>query len=170
MPPIDRYAIESGCSDEELLAVTRVYARDVVSEHDLTVSVGDLEWRLSTRAKRRAGMVRYRDGEPRSIVLARRQFENRGWNALAATIRHELVHTHLLNERGDPSHGDAFARLAAELETHVRCERFVDPRWWVRCVDCGDRLARYRRSKLVERPEEYRCGNCGGRFRVVRNE
>ncbi|MFA9517820.1 SprT-like domain-containing protein [Halopenitus sp. H-Gu1] len=170
MPPIERYAIDQGCTDEELLAVARVYARDVVAEHGLTVSVGDLDWRLSTRAKRRAGAVRYRDGDPRSIVLARRQFENRGWTAMASTIRHELVHVHLLNERDDPSHGETFERLAAELETHVRCERFVEPTWWVRCVECGDQLARYRRSKLVERPEEYCCGNCGGRFHVVRNE
>jgi predicted SprT family Zn-dependent metalloprotease len=60
--------------------------------------------------------------------------------------------------------------LAEELETHVHCERFTPPEWWVRCTDCEVALPRYRRSKLVEQPDKYRCGDCGGQFRVERNE
>ncbi|SDX67857.1 SprT-like family protein [Halopenitus persicus] len=165
---VGRYRIGTDATPAEFLATARVYARAVAETHDLTVSVGELEWEVSRRAKRRAGAVRHRDGEPKAVVLAWLQFRNRGWRATAATIRHELLHVHLLNERDDPSHGPAFRRLAQALGTHVRCDRFVDPTWWVRCTDCDAELARYRRSKLVKNPDHYRCGECGGRYRVVR--
>ena len=165
-----RYAIEPDCSREEFIAVAKVYAREVVDRHDLTASVSDLDWRVSTRAKRRAGAVTYRDGEPQAVVLTWEQFARKGWEATAATIRHELVHVHLLNEERDPGHGEPFRRLADRLDTHVNCERFAEPKWWVSCRDCDARLARYRRSKLVTEPERYQCGDCGGNFRVERNE
>jgi predicted SprT family Zn-dependent metalloprotease len=147
-----------------------VYARRVVAVHDLSVTVGDLSWEVSTRAKRRAGAVRYRDGDPEAVVLAWRQFQHEGWTETAATIRHELVHVHLLREADDPSHGERFRQLADRLDTHVNCERFTPPEWWVRCTECETALPRYRRSKLVEQPDQYRCGDCGGRFRVERND
>lgn len=164
------YAISSVASRREFLAVAKVYARDVVDAHDLAVSVSDLEWTVSKRAKRRAGAVTYRDGTPESVSLAWRQFQNAGWLASAATIRHELVHVHLLNEADDPSHGDAFVELADTLNTHVNCERFTDPEWWVQCTDCGARVARYRRSKLVQSPDKYVCGDCGGDLEVLEND
>ena len=161
-----RFRIDPDCSHEEFLAVAKVYAREVVDNHDLSVSVSDLEWSVSDRAKRRAGAVTHRNGDPQSVVLTWAQFAERGWSATAATIRHELVHVHLLNEADDPSHGDRFRELARQLDTDVHCERFTDPEWWVVCEDCGTRLARYRRSKLVTTPEAYACGDCGGDLRV----
>jgi predicted SprT family Zn-dependent metalloprotease len=163
------YAVSPDCSREEFLAVAKVYARAVVAEHDFAVSVSDLSWEGSTRRKRRAGAVRYRNGDPKAVVLTWAQFQNQGWTAAAATLRHELVHVHLSNEADDASHGPAFERLAERLHTHVHCERFVPPEWWVVCTDCGARLPRYRRWKLVTDTDQYQCGNCGGRFRVERN-
>nr|WP_305794436.1 SprT-like domain-containing protein [Halomarina rubra] len=128
-----------------------------------------MDWEVSKRAKRRAGAVRHRDGEPLAVSLTWEQFQERGWGAAAETIRHELLHVHLLNEHGDAGHGERFRTLAEQLQTGVRCERFADPNWWVVCEDCGSRLARYRRSKLVTDTASYRCGGCGGSFRVVDN-
>ena len=156
------YALEPGCTRAEFLAVAKVYARAVVEAFDLTVTVSDLDWEVSLRAKRRAGAVRYRNGEPQAVVLTWEQFEREGWTAMAGTIRHELVHVHLLNEGVEPGHCDQFRELAAELEAPVRCDRFARPKWWVVCRDCGGQLARYRRSKLVTHPEKYCCGECGG--------
>jgi SprT-like protein len=166
--PLQRYAVAPDATHEQFLAAAKLYAREVVDRHDLSVDVGGLDWEVSTRAKRRAGAVLHRDGDPETVQLTWDQFANEGWEAAAATVRHELVHVHLLVEADDPSHGDAFRALADELDTHVRCERFADPEWWVTCRDCGARLARYRRSKLVDRPERYQCGDCGGAFRVER--
>lgn len=168
--PLRRYAVAPDATHEQFLAAAKLYAREVVEGHDLSVDVGGLDWEVSTRAKRRAGAVLHRDGDPETVRLTWDQFANEGWEAAAATVRHELVHVHLLVESNDPSHGDAFRTLADELDTHVRCERFADPKWWVTCVDCGARVARYRRSKLVDSPERYQCGDCGGNFRVERPE
>lgn len=170
MPDPSAYAVAPDCTREEFLAVAKVYAREVVAEHDLSVTVGSLDWEVSARAKRRAGAVRYRDGEPQAVVLTWEQFQRQGWAAAAATIRHELIHVHLLNEAEDPSHGDAFGRLASQLDTHVNCQRFAEPNYWVRCVDCGSELARYRRSKLVDQPDRYACGDCGGPLVVEEND
>lgn len=160
------YEVSTDCTAAELTSVARAYARAVVAAHDLAVDVGDLAWEISKRAKRRAGAVRHVDGDPEAIRLTWEHFQRRGWRETAATIRHELVHVHLLNTDGDPAHGEAFRQLAAELDAPLRCARFAEPKWWVVCESCGSRLARYRRSKLVEQPERYRCGECGGRLRV----
>lgn len=166
---VEYYRITPDASEAEFLAIARVYARDVVSEFDLSVNVSALEWEVSNRAKRRSGAVKHRDGDPESISLTWEYFEAKGWEAVAATIRHELIHAHLLTEYDDGSHGDRFVEWADRLQTSVRCERFSPPNWWVVCESCGEKLARYRQSKLVTEPDRYSCGSCGGRFVVTEN-
>lgn len=159
------YHIAPDVTVEEFLAVSKLYARDVVDRHELAVEVDGLDWEVSKRAKRRAGAVKYRDDRPEAVSLTWEFFQTQGWGAMAETIRHELVHVHLLNEYGDGSHGERFRQLADELRTTVHCERFAEPTWWIVCQSCGHRTARYRRSKLVENVESYRCGDCGGTLR-----
>ena len=164
------YHIESDVTVEGFLAVSRLYARDVVDQYDLSADVTALEWAVSKRAKRRAGAVTYRDGHPESVSLTWEYFQTMGWAAIAETIRHELIHVHLLNEHGDGSHGDRFRELARRLETGTNCERFSEPKWWITCQSCGQTLARYRRSKLVQNIDSYRCGDCGGPLRRERTD
>lgn len=165
-PLVERYAVSADATEAEFLAAAKLYAREVVDEHDLSVSVGDLEWGVSKRAKRRAGVVKHTDGEPQELLLTWDHFLEHGWTAAAATVRHELVHVHLLNEADDPSHGEAFERLADRLDAPRHCERFTEPSYWVCCTDCDNRIARYRRSKLVKQPDQYHCAACGGDLRV----
>jgi len=166
-PDTGFYAVDADTTTpEEFLAVARVYAREVVENHGMTVDVDALEWDVSERARRRAGAVHYHDGAPERVTIAWALFENRGWGAAAETVRHELIHAHLLNEHGDPSHGDRFEAWADRLQTPVTCELFAEPNYWVVCRDCGSELARYRASKLVKHPDDYRCGGCGGRLEV----
>jgi|AntRauTorcE11898_2_1112593.scaffolds.fasta_scaffold04138_2 predicted SprT family Zn-dependent metalloprotease len=162
----DRYSLSSECTDRELRSVVKIYAREVVDAHDLAVSVSELEWEISHRAKRRAGALYHADGQPERIQIARRQFDNSGWLAVASTIRHELIHAHLVRVADEPGHGERFERLAAELDTSVHCDRFSDPKYWVRCEDCDQKIPRYRESKLVKQADQFRCGDCGGRFDV----
>lgn len=166
VPDPDYYAVAPDCTEAEFLAAARAYARSVVSAHDLSADVSGLEWEVSRRAKRRAGAVKHRDGEPRAVSLTWAHFSEHGWAATAATVRHELVHVHRMNEAGDAGHGAGFRALAEALDAPLTCERFVEPRWWVVCEDCGARVGRYRRSRLVEHPRRYRCGECGGALRV----
>lgn len=170
MTHIDHYHIAPDVTHEEFLAVAKLYARAVVEDHGLAVDVDALDWEVSTRAKRRAGAVKHRDACPETVSLTWDYFQTKGWDAMAETIRHELVHVHLLNEFADCSHGERFRRLATQLDTGVHCERFAEPNWWVVCRSCGQRTGRYRRSKLVTNVEAYRCGNCGGRLRREKND
>lgn len=163
----ERYALSSGCTDGELRSVVKIYARKVVEAHDLAVAVSSLEWEISHRAKRRAGALFRSDGHPQRIQIARRHFENSGWLAVTSTIRHELIHAHLLNTERDVGHGKRFQQFAEALDTSVHCERFSEPSYWVRCEECGREIARYRESKLVKQADQFRCGDCGGRFSVV---
>jgi len=161
-----RYAVDEAASDEQFLAAAKLYAREIVARFGLSVSVSALSWAVSTRAKRRAGAVKHREGSPETVSLTRQYFETKGWSSMAAIVRHELIHVHLLNEMDDGGHGEQFHALAEELHAPRHCERFAEPSWWVVCTGCPTRIPRYRRSKLVTHPEEYACGNCGGGFRV----
>lgn len=156
------YAVDSDVSVAEFRSVAKVYARDVAESYDLTVTVSDLDWEVSKRAKRRAGAVKHRGGAPETVSLTWAYFQEHGWAATADVVRHELIHVHLLNEAGDASHGPAFRELADDLQTSVTCKRFAEPNWWVTCESCGSEMPRYRQSKLVKNPGEYRCGGCGG--------
>lgn len=169
-PDVSHFAIGTHVSPDEFLAVTRVYARRVVDAHGLNVNVSDLDWEVSKRAKRRAGAVKYSEGNPEAVSLTWEYFQERGWAATAETIRHELIHVHLLNERGDGSHGSEFRQLADELKTTVRCEIFAEPKWWIVCQECGAQIPRYRRSKVVKHPAQYRCGRCDGEVEIVPNQ
>lgn len=166
----DRYSLSSDCTDRELLSVVKIYAREVVEAHDFAVSVSALEWEISHRAKRRAGALYHADGQPEKVQIARRHFENSGWLAVASTIRHELIHAHLVSTAGESGHGERFEQFAEKLDTSVHCERFSDPKYWVRCDDCGGKIPRYKESKLVKQADQFRCGDCGGRFSVIAGE
>jgi len=163
---VNFYRVSSNCSREEFISASKVYARKVADTHELNVHVSDLEWEISMRAKRRAGAVKRRGGEPIGISLTWKYFQEKGWEEIAATIRHELIHVHLINQYDDHSHGEKFRELADQLDTHVNCERFCDPEWLVVCEDCRATIPRYRKSKLVKEPDQYQCGSCGGDFRV----
>lgn len=158
------YEIDTDVSEAEFLAVAKVYAREIAQNYDLSVDVSALDWEVSKRAKRRAGAVKHRDDTPETVSLTWAHFQEHGWGAAAETIRHELIHVHLLTEHGDPGHGDRFEEWAGRLQTTVHCETFADPNWWVVCEDCGSEMPRYRKSKLVKNPGQYRCGGCGGRL------
>lgn len=42
----------------------------------------------------------------------------------------------------------------------------LPPRYRITCTSCGSRAYRQRASRLIQRPEEFRCGRCGGKLMV----
>ena len=54
---------------------------------------------------------------------------------------------------------------AANLTTEHQA---VLTRYVVVCVDCGNKLYRQRKSKLINYPELYTCGVCGGELERIR--
>lgn len=165
-PYVEMYSISTNCDQEEFKAACKIYAKTVVNEYGLAADVSDLSWEISARAKTRAGAVKHRNGNPESISITWEFFQKKGWRAVAKTVRHELIHVHLLNTQNEDGHGEMFKQYAEKLDTRVHCERFSDPKWWVTCTNCGGEIPRYRRSKLVKNPEKYKCSECGGGFVV----
>jgi predicted SprT family Zn-dependent metalloprotease len=149
--------------DDEIVARARIHAREVVDEYDLELDLGALEWDVSGRARRRAGLCRYHADGTATIVLARRAYERYDWEEFAAVVRHELVHAWEFQCFGESGHGARFREMAGRLEAPRHCRSFADPRYALRCRDgdCDWRATRHRASKPVRTPERYRCGNCG---------
>ena len=56
------------------------------------------------------------------------------------------------------------ANSAEELFVPNKLSQNPVIRYVFRCTDCGMVIERCRRSKFVDNPEKYRCGNCGGTF------
>ena len=154
-------------SPAKLLERAAEYATSV----SLAVDFEEITWEVSHRAKRRAGACRYdaNSGEV-TIRLTWAAYEAFGWEEFTGVIRHELVHAYEFQTRGESGHGPRFRALAKSVDAPRRCQRFSPPAYWVTCRDCGERLARYRRSKLVKQPDRYRCGSCGGTLSVERND
>ena len=151
----------------ELLERAREHAASVPLELDLDA----VSWEVSRRAKRRAGACRY-DGDAGTVTirLTWAAYEAFGWAEFSGVVRHELVHAYEFQTHGESGHGPRFRTLAERVDAPRHCRRFTPPAYWVTCRDCGQRLARYKRSKLVKHPDRYRCGSCGGRLSVESND
>lgn len=151
---------------DALLDRAAAYAETV----DLDLAVGDLEWAISERAKRRAGGCRYdpETGEI-TIVLTWDAYQAFGWAEFTGTIRHELVHAWEFATHGESGHGARFRRQADAVDAPRHCQQFTDGRLELVCTadDCDWRPERHRASKPVQYPDRgYACGNCGSPFFV----
>ena len=143
------------------------HATNVAAEHFPDLPVETIEWEVSHRAQRQAGVTKYDPTtEAITIALTWKAYEQHGWEQFSATVRHELIHAWQYHEFGEADHGRTFDRWIDRFDTSQHCERFTAPKWWLVCEDCGGRIARYRRSKTVRNPEQYSCSECGGVIRV----
>ncbi len=150
-------------TDEEILAHARVHARSVADEID--VDLDALEWAVSARAKRRAGVCKWdADDAVATIVLSRRAYETYDRASFEAVVRHELIHAWEFQTFGESDHGARFREVADRLNVSIHCDSFTDPRYRLRCRagDCDWSLDRHRASKPIKDPKRYRCGDCGG--------
>ncbi|KAB1191260.1 MULTISPECIES: SprT-like domain-containing protein [Haloferax] len=178
--PDDYDAVET---HDELIHWSRAYCSRAVSEYGLDVVLEQVEWEVSTRAKRRAAAVKTPqvdgatvgerrdwagsgtdvDGSPTcTMSLSWRAFESFGRDEWTATLRHELVHVEQFQAFGTTDHGAAFKRRAESIDAPVHVRRFSDPKYVLTCTDCGSEVAyRYRECKLVRNSSAYRSSCCG---------
>ncbi|NGM69703.1 SprT family zinc-dependent metalloprotease [Natronolimnobius sp. AArcel1] len=162
--------------DDEIVARARIHAREICGdggEYDLDVDFDALEWDVSARAQRRAGLCRWnRRKEIATIILARRAYERYEWPEFAAVVRHELVHAWEYQQFGESGHGPRFREQAARLEAPRHCRSFSEPRYHLQCLasDCDWQAKRHRASKPVKSPDQYRCGSCGSSYAVTHVE
>jgi SprT-like protein len=150
----------------ELVERAREYAVEVAAEHFPELPVETVDWEVSTRAERRAGVTEH---DPTTgditVRLTWDAYTELGWEKMCRTIRHELIHVWQCHEHGGGGHGAVFRARADDLNVDVHCERFKQPKYWVVCEKCGEHDGRYKRSKVVKQPERYTC-SCGGSITV----
>lgn len=150
------------------------------------------EIKVNTRAKKRWGQCkRIPNGYQINInvALLDERSDERG---LKETIIHELLHSC----KGCMNHGENWKRLAdavneiygynikrcnsAEekgVSKEVRAEYGYNPNshvsvnhstnYTIKCGHCGHTYTRTRKSKVVQHPEHYRCGYCGGNLILI---
>ncbi|RBI60127.1 sprT domain-containing protein [halophilic archaeon] len=150
-----------------LLDQARTHAANIAAEHFPKFPVESIDWEVSEQAQRQAGVTEYNpDTESVTIRLTWDAYQEFGWQQYSKTVRHELVHAWQYWQFDEADHGETFARWTDPLGIDQHCERFTSPKWWLVCVDCGQRIGRYRRSKTVRNPENDQCSDCGGNLRV----
>lgn len=154
----------------ELIEASRQHARETATEHFPEVDIDEIEWRVSTKATESAGACKPTETGV-DIRLTWGAYKEFGWEKFAGTVRHELIHAYEYLIFGESSHGARFKMLAKKLDTHVHCERFTEPKFWVFCPEeeCDFRVGRQKRSKTVTQPGEYLCGQCDSPLESKRN-
>jgi len=135
------------------------YARTV----DLPIDCVAIDWTVTERARRRAGVCRYDPaGRAIEIELSWPACRDGGWERTRGTIRHELVHAWEFRRYGRSDHGDRFALMARSIDAPVDRDCAVRGRLDLSCRECFWSDPRFRASRPVRRPDEYRCPDCGG--------
>ena len=160
-------------TDEEIIAHARGHARATLADEGVSLDVDfdRLEWAVSSRAKRRAGVCRWNARtETATIVLSRRAYCAFDTEAFEAVVRHELIHAWEFQRFGESGHGQRFLERAAALDVPRHCASFSAPRYVLRCLECEWSAKRHRASKPVRAPGGYRCGVCGGSYEVEHAE
>lgn len=150
----------------EVLALARAAGIPVSGRIDPRVAV-------NRRARTRFGCCRgSRSGY--TIELSAHTLRG-GEEAVRRVLAHEVLHTC----PGCADHGARWRAWAAVLGRALGCQlRRTDTfeslgltddrpvRYLLECARCGRRIARMRRSPLVDHPERYRCA-CGGALRRI---
>ncbi len=136
-----------------------------------------IEVKVNTRAKKRWGQCRAVPGGYSININAVLLDERNDEQGLKETIIHELLHSC----KGCMNHSEKWKRLATKVNRAYnynikRCSTAEDKgvqeettpislhtvNYVIKCNKCGCTYIRKRMSKVVQHPERYRCGCCGG--------
>lgn len=136
---------------------------------------------IDTRAKRRWGSCqKKKDGSYVIKISSALLNEDVPLDSLKTTVYHELLHT-VPRAMG---HGKTWLQLARKVneatglnikpstpasEKGVQQDYAHDPSVKLLCVcqGCGAEVVRYRKCDFAKQLHRYRCGRCGGQFRVI---
>lgn len=125
---------------------------------------------VNSRAIRRFGCCISRNDE--FVIEISSKLLDASEQACKQTLAHEVLHTC----PGCKNHGSRWKQYAQRMNfaygykisrasTHeaLGIEDTAQPRYLLRCQNCGAEIKRMRRSKLIDHPDRYRC-KCGGKF------
>lgn len=102
--------------------------------------------------------------------------------AIRNVIYHELLHTcpgcmnhgamwKFYAQKTDKKYGSRLRAASRYEELGLTPPQENSPvRYVVQCEQCGMEIHRSRKSKLITYMKQYRCGNCGGKLRLLQQE
>ncbi|WP_435158855.1 SprT-like domain-containing protein [Haladaptatus sp. DFWS20] len=115
----------------DLLDRAQQHATNVAAEHFPELPIRAIEWEVSHRAQRQAGVTKYDPTtEAITIALTWTAYEHHGRVQFSSTVRHELIHAWQYHEFGDADHDATFTRWIDALDTSRHCERFKSANWY----------------------------------------
>ncbi|MCI8506262.1 MAG: hypothetical protein HFI67_08765 [Lachnospiraceae bacterium] len=134
-------------------------------------------WSVNSRAEKRWGQCRQVAEGVFDIEISQRLLEDEVDEiATKTTIIHELLHT----VEGCLGHRGKWKFLAEmvgktypqyQIKRTSSCEEKglsqageTQARYRITCTGCGVQAYRQRAGRLVKRPEDFRCGKCGGKL------
>ena len=149
-----------------------------------------LAFEVNTRAANRWGQCKKTPNGYIININAVLLDDRNGDEGLINTLYHELLHTCA----GCMDHGEKWKRYAAQVKARLgynikrtssaaeklsaemqteEARRESDRRahskkYILKCEKCGSELCRATFSKVIQSPELYRCGKCGGEFRRIK--
>lgn len=127
----------------------------------------DVDIEISERFKRKAGEYNPVKGK---IKISKHLLENHSEKVIE-TLKHEIAHAEVISNYGDSKpHGKEWKSVMKHLgiENPQACHnlKLTEYNYFVECSnpDCDTRMGRHRKSKLVKKPELYRCTECGSKL------
>ena len=148
---------------------------------DMGIELGEVSsYIVNTRANSRWGLCHKRpDGTFDIQISDRLLVDSVKDDGAINTIIHELLHT----VKGCMNHGEKWKKLAQKVywrygieikRTDSAADKGVDPikkkvnyKHCVQCEKCGRKIMRQRETYFTRNPENYRCGACGGTFKII---
>ena len=142
-----------------------------------------ITWNISSRMTKAYGKTVYnkKTGEY-TITIAKFLLEDSVSDmSLKNTIMHELIHTcpkcmnHGLEWKTLANYVNFSSETIFGYRYNIKRttsyeEKGLDPdfntKYIIKCKNCGNKIKKSRKCKLVSHPEYYRCAICGGKLKV----
>lgn len=158
-------------TEPELKAAIEEYQKWCAESYPVDVDLDGVPVEVSRRMKRTAGKVRSvrNTGDVKLIRYAWKAYQTWGWEEFAATVRHELIHVHTIQNYQEGGHGRRFKRMVDDLDTHRHCQSFAEDeaKYHIYCEGCGKLSSKkFKKCKTVKQPERYQTRCCGANLRV----
>ena len=150
-----------------------------------------IDWIVNKRAKRRFGQCCYNRMKGRCEINISQFLLNEditpNEDALKNTIIHELLHAlnpgeghkgkwkEMANCITRKSNGRYIIKRCTSYEEkginkedlHLTKHKSLQPKYIIRCRECGGQTVRTKKTKVIKRPDLYRCGRCRGKLEII---
>lgn len=155
------------CTSKDQLALdAERYAKQVLEDVDLEIDLSDVEWEASAQMSRSHANIREQSDGTILAKVSWKTYQNRQWEVVENAVRWLLAQIYSIQnpQLTDLNFRDVEKRLDVPSEFDDPPE---DPNYVIECQRCGHEYTRQVRSKLVKRPERYKC-QCGGKLEVTK--